>query len=261
MELTGIIITKNEIHHIREAVANLQEVCDEVLIVDSGSTDGTRDAAAEAGAVVHSREWTGYRDQRNYAHTLAAHDWVLVLDADERLSPELIEGIREWKSRPLKKHCAAVAVRRKLFFMGKWFRSNFLSCEWKTRIYNRNKGVWVGGSVHERVKISGRTGRIHAYILHHSYKDVDDLFNRLKRYADLRAMDYFQRGKRHSLIYMIASIEATFVKKYLLEMKFLGGTAGLILAWLETHYTAIKYMKLVELQYKEKQKQGDENHE
>ena len=248
MKLTGIMITRNEIHHVEAAVSNLMEVCDEVLVVDSGSTDGTVEAAEKLGARVEFREWTGYRDQRNFGHSRADTDWVLVLDADERLSPELVEQIQKWKQNPLKNHVHGIAFKRKLFFMGKWFRNNVLNCEWKVRLYNRHHAQWAGGSVHERLHIQGKTEKIRAFILHYAYKGVDDLFFRLKNYADLRARDYYASGKRPSVLWMILNVEATFIKKYILQMKFLGGTAGLILAWLETHYTAIKYMKLYELQ-------------
>lgn len=248
MKLSGVIIAKNEIDHIQETVSNLRRVCEEVVVVDSCSSDGTRQAAQQAGARVIEQEWLGYRDQRNFAQEQAEHNWVLTLDADERLSDELIEAILKWKEDRNSDDVKGVAFRRKTRFLGKWFRDNRFTCEWKIRLYDRRHSRWTGGRVHEKLSVDGATARIPHYIVHIPYDGISELYWRRAHYAELKARDYFEAGNRTNAAKIVFNIEFNFIKKYLFELKFLKGTAGLILAWLECNYTAIKYMKLYELQ-------------
>ncbi len=248
MKLSGVIITKNEIDHIEDTVASLRRVCEEVVVVDSCSSDGTLQAAEQAGAKVIQQEWLGYRDQRNFAQKQARYDWILTLDADERLSDQLIDAILKWKEDDNPDDVKGVAFRRKTRFLGKWFRDNRFTCEWKIRLYDRRCSEWTGGRVHEKLKVDGRITRVPYYIVHIPYDGISELYWRRAYYAELKAQDYFEAGRRTNATKIVLNVEFNFIKKYFLEMKFLKGTAGLILAWLECNYTAIKYMKLYELQ-------------
>jgi len=258
VKISGIIITRNEADQITAAVENLKQVCDEVLVVDSGSDDDTVSLAQAAGARTHIRDWTGFVDQRNAAAGMAAHDWVLFLDADERLSDRLVGILHHLKGQEGEPVAPGMAFRRNIRFMGKAFRNSPLTCEWKVRLYDRRRGHWVGGSVHERVEVTGRVVRVPAFVDHFAYDDAADAMERFRQYAYLRASDHFMEGRRTGLFRMAFSIKLTFLKKYLLEMKFLKGTPGLMLACLESSYTALKYMRLYELQQTEQKGEKDE---
>ncbi|NOZ12134.1 MAG: glycosyltransferase family 2 protein [Acidobacteria bacterium] len=247
MEITGIIITKNEENHIAGVVENLLPVCRKVIVVDSGSTDNTVSIAEKSGAEVVFHQWAGYRDQRRFADTLAETDWILVLDADERLSAGLREVVIKLKKQEDPSPVRAYAFRRNLHFMGKCFRNTFLTCEWKTRLYNRNFAEWTGGSVHENLSVNGKIQKISGTIDHYPYQNMEDAAEKLRRYAFLKAADKFKAGKSAGFWKIVLNIKYNFIKKYLFQFRFLKGTPGLILSWLETDYTALKYMRLYEL--------------
>ena len=173
MEITGIIIAKNEATHISGAVKSLQPVCESVIVVDSGSTDDTVVLAKRAGAKVVFHEWAGYRDQRRFGDTLSKSDWILVLDADERLSSGLTQALLKLKGAAEPSDVHAFSFRRNLHFMGKCFRNNFLTCEWKLRLYNRNFARWTGGSVHENLSVDGKIAKIAETIDHYPYHNLD----------------------------------------------------------------------------------------
>ncbi len=247
MEITGLIIVKNESRHISQVVSNLFSVCEQVIVVDSGSTDDTVALAGSAGAEVVFHPWAGYRDQRRYADTLAQTDWVLVLDADERLTPGLINRISKLKDRGIPEGVSAFRFRRNLHFMGRCFRNTLLTCEWKVRLYNRNFASWAGGSVHENLKVKGKVWKINGTIDHFPYENMEDAAEKLRHYAFLKAGDKFNKGKSAGFWSIVLNTKFNFIKKYIFQFRFLKGTPGLILSWLETDYTAIKYMKLYEL--------------
>jgi len=249
MEITGIVIAKNEADQITGVVENLFSVCGNVIVVDSGSTDETCSLAKKAGAKVIFHPWEGFKGQRLFADTQAETDWVLVLDADERLSEGLKTAILKLKENPDSSEVHAYSFRRNLHFMGRCFRDNFLTCERKTRLYNRKFSKWDGGSVHEAVSVSGKTRKIGETIEHYSFENMEEARDKFRVYAALKAKDKHQRGKRTGFWRISLDIGVTFLKKYIWQCYFLKGTPGLILAWLETDYTALKYMKVYELNH------------
>ncbi|RLE17823.1 MAG: hypothetical protein DRJ14_05495 [Acidobacteria bacterium] len=261
MEITGIIIAKNEAKYITKAIESLLSVCERVIVVDSGSDDGTHKLAEQAGASVVFHEWEGFKGQRRFADTVVETDWVLVLDADERLSAGLASAILKLKEKPDTSEIHAYSLQRNLHFMGKCFRNNFLTSEWKTRLYNRKYCKWVGGSVHETVSVNGKTGKIPYSIDHYPFENLKDAKEKLRLYGELKAQDKYKRGKRVGFFGILLHIIITFLKKYILQCYFLGGTPGLILSWLETDYTAIKYMKLYELNHSDKDKEKNNDAE
>jgi len=249
MEITGIVIAKNEENDIAGVVESLFSVCSQVIVVDSGSTDETCTNAKRAGAKVVFHEWEGYKGQRRFADTLAETDWILVLDADERLSEGLKEAISRVKRQAPSSEVHAYAFRRNLHFMEKCFRNSSLTCERKIRLYNRNFSKWDGGSVHEALSVTGRIQKIGETIEHYPFENLEDAKNKLCTYAFLKAMDKHKGGKRIGFLGIILHILFTFLKKYVFQCYFLNGTPGLILSWLETDYTAVKYTKLYELNH------------
>lgn len=260
MEITGIVIAKNEENDIAGVVESLFSVCSQVIVVDSGSTDETCTIAERAGAKVVFHEWEGYKGQRRFADTLSETDWILVLDADERLSEGLKEAILRVKKQPASSEVHAYAFRRNLHFMGKCFRNYPFTCEIKTRLYNRAFSKWDGGSVHEALSVTGRIQNIGETIEHYPFENLEDAKNKLCIYAFLKAMDKHKGGKRIGFLGIILHILLTFLKKYIFQCYFLKGTPGLILSCLEADYTGIKYMKLYELNHSldEKEKRDEQ---
>ncbi len=256
MKISGVIITRNEENHIFDVVKNLFKVCDEVVVVDSGSTDKTEELAKKAGAKFVYNQWPGYVEQRNFCHTVSENDWLLVLDADERLSKPLIEEIKKLKENGFDEEIKGFEFFRNLYFLGKPFKNNRFTCEKKIRLYNKNFGKWVGGRVHENIKISGKVKTIPKFIDHYPYPSIEFAVEKLNKYAYLMAQDRFEKGKKIGLIGLNLKIFFTFLKKYILDLKFLKGTAGFILAKIETNYTFLKYAKLYELN-KKKEKENE----
>ncbi|NOY23689.1 MAG: glycosyltransferase family 2 protein [Acidobacteria bacterium] len=249
MELTGIVIAKNEVNHVAGVVKSLLSVCDNVIVVDSGSTDETQTLAEKAGAKVVFHEWEGFKGQRRFADTLSKTDWVLVLDADERLSKGLIQAISQLKRQMKPSNIHAYSFQRNLHFMNRCFRNNILTSERKTRLYNRSFAKWNGGTVHEAVSVTGKTVNIAEMIEHYPFENLEEAKEKLRTYAFMKAMDKHNAGKRIGFFGILLHIIITFLKKYIWQCYFLKGTPGLILSWLETDYTAIKYMKLYELNH------------
>ncbi len=247
MKISGVIITRNEENHIFDAVKNLFEVCEEVVVVDSGSTDKTEELAKKAGAKFVFNQWKGYVEQRNFCHSVVKNDWILVLDADERLSKKLIKEINNLKKTGFNKEIKGFEFFRNLYFLGKAFKNNRFTCEKKVRLYHKNFGKWVGGRVHENIKIEGKVKRISEFIDHYPYPSIEFAVEKLNKYAFLMAKDRFDREKKIGLLGLNLRIFFTFLKKYILDLKFLKGTAGFILAKIETNYTFLKYAKLYEL--------------
>ncbi len=249
MELTGIVITKNEVNHVSGVVESLLSVCEHVIVVDSGSTDETQAVAKKAGAMVLFHPWEGYREQRRFADTLAKTDWVLVLDADERLSGGLKNKILQLKKQGTSSDVHAYSFRRNLHFMQRVFRNSRFTCERKTRLYDRKFARWEGGSVHESVSLSGKTMKIAETIEHYPFENLEEAKDKLRAYAFLKAADKYKKKMSSGFWRIILHIVITFLKKYIWQGYFLKGTPGLILSLLETDYTAIKYMKLYELNH------------
>ncbi|PJB76899.1 MAG: hypothetical protein CO090_09865 [Acidobacteria bacterium CG_4_9_14_3_um_filter_49_7] len=249
MEITGIVIAKNEANQITGVVESLFSVCERIIVVDSGSTDETCTLAEKAGAKVVSHAWEGFKGQRRFADGQAETDWILVLDADERLSDGLKAAILKLKEQSDSPVVHAYSFQRNLHFMGKCFRNSPLTCERKIRLYNRNYSKWDGGSVHEAVSVIGKIRKISQTIDHYPFESMEEARNKLRGYAFLKATDKHQRGKRTGFWSVALHIIFTFLKKYIWQCYFLKGTPGLILSWLETDYTAITYMKLYELNH------------
>ncbi len=250
MKISGVIITRNEEKHIFEAVKNLFSVCDEVVVVDSGSTDKTEELAKKAGAKFVFNKWKGYVEQRNFCHSVVSNDWLLVLDADERLSDKLVKEIKKLKQNGLDSEIKGFEFFRNLIFMGEKFKNNRFTCEKKIRLYHKDYGKWIGGRVHENIKINGKVKRIKAFIDHYPYPTIDFAVEKLNNYAYLMAKDRFEKGKKIGLMGLNLKIFFTFLKKYILDLKFLKGMEGFILAKIETNYTFLKYAKLYELNKK-----------
>src|SRR5437763_3038332 len=182
--ITATIITFNEEDRIVECLASLS-CCDEVIVVDSGSTDRTRDLAKAKGARVVERPWEGYSKQKNFAAEQARNDWVLSIDADERLSIELADEIVKWKKGD--SSARAFSMPRRVFYLGRWIKHSGWYPDRKVRLYDRRVCRWEGDFVHEWLKVDGAVSAFKGDLIHFSYRDWNDHAARIALYSELAA--------------------------------------------------------------------------
>ena len=243
--LSVTLITYNEEANIEEALRRLAWV-DEIVVVDSGSSDRTVEISRRYTDRVHHREWTGYVDQKNYALEKASHDWILSLDADERPSPALASEIQALRASGFTH--AGYRMPRVAFFMGRWIRHGDWYPDYQLRLFDRRRGRWRGGRVHESVALDGPPGYLQGEIEHYTYRSLSAYLERLDRYSSLAAADYRARGRRASVSRLLLHPAATFLKNYVLKRGFLDGRAGLMVALMAATSVCFKYAKLYELE-------------
>jgi len=253
--VSAIVITLNEASHIRECLAALRWA-DEVLVVDSGSTDGTADLARLAGARVIAHDWRGYAAQKDFAASQAAHDWIVSVDADERVTPDLAAEIR----RTLGGHGDRVGFRvpRVTFHLGKWIRTTDWYPDYQLRVYDRRHASWTGGTagvigshvrlVHESVTARGPIGQLTQELQHFAYRDIAHHYETMQRYTTLAARQMSNEGRRAGLFSLLLHPPAAFLRNYILKRGCMDGTAGLIIAAMNAHYVFLKFAKLWALQ-------------
>ena len=238
------IITKNEAEHIGAAIDSVRWA-DEIIVVDCGSTDDTVAIAKARGARVEHRDWTGYLDQKAYAQGLATHDWVLSLDADERVTPALAAEVRALlASEPPRR---GYRVPRVLFHLGRWIRTTDHYPDYQLRLYDRRAGVWQGDYVHESVKITGPMGYLKGELEHYSYRDLADQLDRINHYTTLAARKMHAQGRRSGFVQLVLQPPAAFLRSYILRWGFLDGTAGFTLSVVGAYSVFLKFAKLWEL--------------
>jgi len=241
--ISATVITLNEEKNIGEALESLSWT-DEIVVVDSGSTDATLEICRKFTARIFHRDWTGYVDQKNFAVEQARHDWILSLDADERpslaLRTEIRKLAREGFSKP------GYRIPRTAYFMGRWIRHGDWYPDYQLRLFNRAQGRWQGDRVHESVKLNAEPGVLKGEIQHFTYRSFSDYLKRLETYSTLAALDYRQRGKRATPLSLIGHPVAVFIKAYLLKRGFLDGTPGLAVAVMGAVSVFFKYAKLWE---------------
>jgi glycosyltransferase involved in cell wall biosynthesis len=245
LRVSATIITLNEAEHIAAAIDSVSWA-DEIIVVDSGSTDGTVDIARAKNVTVTTRAWTGYADQKNHAASLAAHDWIFSLDADERVTPPLAAEVQALlQSTPPKR---AYRVPRVSFHLGRWIRTTDFYPDYQTRLYDRRAGSWHGRYVHESVHVDGGAGYLQHELEHYSFRDLSDQVARINHYSSLAARQMYDRGRRASPVDIFLHPPAAFIRNYLLRRGFLDGSAGLLISIANSYSVFLKFAKLWELE-------------
>lgn len=255
LPVSSFLVCKNEEAHIEECLKSL-DFCDEIIVVDSYSTDRTLEICKKFNVKLIQREWPGYKIQKEFACNQTKNDWVLFMDADEVVSYELRAKILELISNPndvrLKKY-SAFRIKRVMFYLGKWWRKGGWYPEYRIRFFKRNKVQWVGAEPHENLNVNGNIGELEGEILHYSYEDIPDQVKKLSSHAFTRAKFDYDFGKRATFYDILAKPPARFLKFYFVKKGFLEGSAGFIVAILESFYTYMKYARLWELERIDKQ--------
>jgi glycosyltransferase involved in cell wall biosynthesis len=252
--LSVVTITLNEEQNIAACLDSVRWA-DEVIVLDSGSTDRTVEIAKAYTPHVLHVQWQGYGGTRNSALQRATGDWILWLDADERVTPELAEEIR----RMLKSadpHVAGFAVARRAFFLGRWIRHSGWYPSRVVRLFRKSSGLFTETHVHEQLKIDGPVVNLRHDLLHYTDPDLFHYFAKYNRYTSLAAQDIASSGRRFSVLDLLVRPPFLFVKMYILRLGVLDGMEGLILAVVSASYVFTKYAKLWELQFHSPRRQS-----
>ena len=240
MRISATIVTLNEERNIARVIGSLG-CAEEVLVVDSGSTDRTCAIAESLGARVIHENWRGYAAQKNFAAAAAAHHWILSIDADEELSPELQDEISRLKGTD-GNHCG-YSMPRLAHYLGRWIHHSGWYPDRKIRLYDRRRARWTGDFVHESVRVDGPTAALSGNLLHFTCDSLSRHLTTLNRYTDLAAKEVRSRGGRASLSRLVLDPPWTFFRSYFLKLGFLDGFPGLAIAWMAALYTFLKYAK------------------
>jgi glycosyltransferase involved in cell wall biosynthesis len=241
--LTVYTLTLNEARQIR-AVLESVKWADEILLLDSFSTDGTVEIAREYNARVVQEAFCGFGRLRNHALAAASHDWVLSIDADERCTPELALEIRKELLAPA---FDAYLVPRRSHFLGRWMRHSGWYPDYRQpQLFNRQKFRYHDEAVHESYALEGRLGRLRQHVLQYPWDTLEIATAKLQRYSTLMAERYAGQGKRASAAKMLLSPAGMFLRILVLQQGFRDGRHGFVLATLYAYYTFLKYAKLWE---------------
>jgi glycosyltransferase involved in cell wall biosynthesis len=241
VKVTATVITLNEASNIAAALESLTWV-DEMIVVDAGSTDATVAIARRYGARVETRAWDGYSAQKNYAASIASNDWILSIDADERVPAAEIRALLD--AGPAR---GGYRIPRVTWYLGRWIRGTDWYPDYQLRLYDRRAGEWNGRPVHESVALQETPGQLRHDLQHYAYRSLSDHLATIDRYTTLSAEQWQKEGRRVSAAALLLHPAAAFLRNYLLRRGFTQGTPGLIVSALNSYYVFLKFAKLYEL--------------
>ena len=238
-------MTFNEEVRLGAALASVA-FCDETVVLDAGSTDKTREIAQQFGARVHvNTPWPGFVAQRNLALKLARHDWVLVLDADERVTAGLRAEVERLRESGFDRD--GYRIPRVAHYQGRWIRGTDWYPDPQMRLFDKRRGRWVGSLIHESVRVSGTVGRLRAELEHIPYFDLADHLRRIDRYTTLWAEEAYARGRKVYGAELFLTPLWAFLRNYVIRRGIALGSVGLTVSMVNTFYTYLKVAKLYEL--------------
>lgn len=247
--ITLFIIAKNEASRIAACILSARDIVNEVIVVDSNSTDKTAQVCQDLGAQVYKREFDGFANQKNFALSKVSGEWALNLDADEQLSPalkdEILQAVQNTK-------LAGYYLPFCNYFLGKKMRFSGLNKEKHLRLVRTQKAHYIGGLVHEGLEVSGTLATLKNPVNHFSYDTIENYFTKFNKYTTLAAQQMYQNGKRFCLLKVLLTLPFEFLKRYALKLGVLDGMRGLLWASFSTYYVYVKYTKLWQLEQEHK---------
>jgi glycosyltransferase involved in cell wall biosynthesis len=250
LKISATIIAFNEEENIRAACESVAWA-DEILVVDSRSTDATREIARTCGARVIERDWPGFAAQKQFAADEASHEWVFSLDADERVTDELRESVARLRESDEDSLADGYRIARRSFYMGRWIRGGGWYPDFQLRLYRRSKGRWEGAHVHESVRMSegSRVETLRGDLLHFSVRDAAHHHRMIgERYAPLAARQMFESGRRTTPLRVALAGPSAFARSFILKGGFRDGLAGVAIARFAAHNAFLKHLLLWEMQ-------------
>ncbi|MBI4639932.1 MAG: glycosyltransferase family 2 protein [Candidatus Tectomicrobia bacterium] len=243
-KISATIITYNEELNIRDALESVAWA-DEIVVVDSHSQDITLEICKEYTDRIIQHDWSGHIRQKNFAIDQASFPWILSIDADERISPELKEEIEQL--RKIGMSMDGYFIPRKAFYLGRWIRHSGWYPDYKVRLFRKEKGRWSGTNPHDSVKLEGEAGYLKGVIEHYSYRDLAHNLDVINRYSTIGAEELHKLGKRTRWHHLVLNPPLTFLKKYLLKQGYRDGIPGFFIAALTAYSAFCKYAKLWEM--------------
>jgi glycosyltransferase involved in cell wall biosynthesis len=245
------VLTYNNRETIERCLKSLNWA-EELVVVDSCSTDGTYEICKQYTNGVTQRKWPGHRDQYQYAADQTTRDWIMFVDADEEITTELAEEIRKVLGERTN-DIDGFLVYRRTYYLGRWIRFGGWYPDCEIRLYRRDKGRWEGG-LHAKVVVDGKVGSLKNQYLHYTYRDISDQMQTIDKYSQIAAEDMFTRGEKFSFFKLFFHPPFRFIKEYLLKSGFRDGLPGFIIIISTMFYVFIKYAKLWELTRSAKEK-------
>jgi glycosyltransferase involved in cell wall biosynthesis len=251
MPLSVCIITLNEEANIVRTLESVKAIADEIILVDSGSTDATVDLARARGAKVFAEAWKGFAAQKNSALAKATCDWILSLDADEEVSPELAAGIAGLLRSSTGPKFAGYTMNRRNLYMGRWIRRSGYYPDPKLRLIKRGAAEFELRAVHEDIKMAGRLGHLNGDLIHQAYPTLEGFIEHANRYSSLGAQMVVEQGPvGFSVINIVLRPLVRFLYSYFFRLGFLDGREGLLVLMTHAGYVSWKYAKAWELSRK-----------
>jgi glycosyltransferase involved in cell wall biosynthesis len=242
--LSICVITLNEAHDLPRLLKSVEGVAEEIVVVDSGSTDATAEIARAAGARVLTRPWTNYGEQKNFAAAQASEDWILLLDADEELGAELRASILRWKTAP--PEFPVYEMARLTWFLGAWIHHSRWYPDWQRRLYDRRKSHF-SGAIHESLQFQGAVGRFEGDLLHYTVRNLHEQRQKSDEYSTLAARAMFESGRREWRAAKWFATPWAWIRYFVLGAGFLDGYRGFLIARSAAHTVWLKYTKLGKL--------------
>ena len=243
-KLSAVVITLNEERNLARCLSSLKQVANDIVVVDSHSTDATAKIAREFGANFILHKWQGYSRTKNFANTQAKYNWIISLDADEELSQELIASILELKSQ--KNHQYFYKIHRRANYYGHWVRYSGCQNDIKVRLFDRRKALWKGDYVHEELTFScpKKISLLKGYCNHYTVCTEEEYLRTIERYSSLGAAQLFEKGRKTNWLAIGLRSVIEFLKKYILKGGFLDGRIGFLISRNSAKAYFLRYYKL-----------------
>jgi glycosyltransferase involved in cell wall biosynthesis len=245
MQISVVLITYNEADRLEVVLTSVEGIADEIVIVDSHSTDDTAKIARKHTESFFCREWTNYADQKNFANSKASFPWILSLDADERLSQGLRQEILDLKAED--PAVSAFSMPRQAFYLGRWIRHSGWFPDRKIRLFRKDKARWEGAYVHEGLEVEGPVRKLQGILQHFTYRDLSDQVRRIDTYSGLGAQKLYAEQKRCRWHHLAVLPFFGFLRTYVWKAGFMDGQAGFVLAVMQGYGVFVRYAKLREI--------------